>query len=64
MSRLCSEASVSIFTGMTYTIGSFMQVQKTVTIGYEHAHFDFVRSSSAGDRNVTSVGLHEFKHAL
>ena len=45
-----------------YILGSFMQVQKTVTIGYEHAHFDFVRSSHAGDRNVTS--LHEFKHAL
>ena len=24
-----------------------MLVQKTVTIGYEHAHIDFVRSSSA-----------------
>ena len=45
-----------------FIIGSFMQVQKTVTIGYEHAHLDFVRSSRAGDRNVRS--LHEFKHAL
>ena len=45
-----------------YILGSFKQEQKTVTIGYEHAQIDFVRSSSAGDQNVTSV--HTFKRAL
>ena len=51
-----------ILSFFSLTIGSFTEVQKTVTIGYEHAHFDFVRSFRAGDRNVTSV--HEFKEAL